>query len=123
MEIRSPSLPARALRKQGVKFPVTTSTPSPQTLSPFLRGRKSVQTHLISRDDTGSTFSESHSRMRSWLSEAPPMLLRSRSFLEREHQPRDQYWEIPKDVDQARWLGKQRNHRTYTVVPLLCGEN
>ena len=96
MDIRSPSLPARALRSQGVKSPVTTFTPSPQTLSPFLRGRKSVQMYLVSREDTGSTFSESHSRMRSWISEAPPLLLRCHSFLEREHQPRDQYWEIPK---------------------------
>jgi len=60
-------------------------TPSLLTLSPFVRARKSVHTYLISRANTTSTFSESYSRVRSWLPEAPSVFLRNRGFLEREH--------------------------------------
>jgi hypothetical protein len=55
------------------------------TLSPFVRARKNVQMDLVSRGNTASTFGKSYARVRSWLSEAPSVLLRSRSFLEREH--------------------------------------
>ena len=96
MEIKPPNTPVRTLRRQGVKPPITSFVPSRPISDRFPLARKSIQTYLVSRDDTDPMFSESHSCMRSWLSEAPPLLLRSRGFLEREHQPRDHYWKMPK---------------------------
>ena len=59
-----------------MRSPVTTPFKSSRlTLSPFLRARKSVQTYLISRGNTTSTFSESHGRGCSWLPKAPCVFL------------------------------------------------
>ena len=64
----------------------TLVTPLPLALSPFVRPRKNgVQTYLMCRRNITSAFRESDGRVRSWLSEAPPMFSSARGFLEREH--------------------------------------
>jgi len=116
----SPRLPALC---EGIESPVKSFTPSRLTLRSFVRVHKSVQRHLVSRGNTTSTFSKPHSGVRSDLSEAPRrMFLRSVGFLEREQQPRDHHWEIPKIyVAQTLWFRKSRGIRTYTMFPLLRG--
>jgi hypothetical protein len=66
-----------------MKSPVASFKPSRPTFSSILRGRKSVQTYLISRGHT-TTFSEPHGSIRSWLPKVPLMFLRSVCLLERE---------------------------------------
>ena len=99
---------------------VVSFTPSRPALDLFVRARESVQRHLISCGCATSTFSESHGRVRSWLPEAPSAFLRSRSFLEREHQPRDHHWEKPKTQLRLDGLG-DRDIQTYTRFPLSRG--
>jgi hypothetical protein len=86
---------SNTLRIEGVTL-LTFFTPSLLTLIPFVRARKRVQTDLVSHRNTTPTVSKSDGRVRSWLSEAPSMVMWSRSLLERKHQPRDHHREKPR---------------------------
>jgi hypothetical protein len=68
----------------------------PTDVPKFLNGQPHQTLNMGRRKANCKTFSESHGRVSSWLSEAPPMFLRSHSFLEREQQPRDHHRENPK---------------------------